>query len=132
VRGPGVPEGVISDTPSTLTDFAPTFLEIAGVAAPDQPCFLDGASLLSAWKNPNSTELAKAKEAINIEYWGDVYTELPTWYGGVYAPYFPGLYLNNSYKTMRVVGRAYNWVYSRWCTNETELYDVLVSLGFTT
>ncbi|KAF3001608.1 hypothetical protein E8E14_006312 [Neopestalotiopsis sp. 37M] len=127
VRGPGVPEGVISDTPSTVTDFAPTFLEIAGVAAPDQPCFLDGASLLSAWKNPNSTELAKAKEAINIEFWGDVYTELPTWYGGVYAPYFPGLYLNNSYKTMRVVGRAYNWVYSRWCTNETELYDVLPS-----
>ncbi|KAF4534980.1 Arylsulfatase [Lasiodiplodia theobromae] len=123
VRGPGVPASVTSRTPSTVTDFAPTFLEIAGLAAEDYPPFLDGASLLEAWENPNSSALAKKKEAINVEYWGSSYTEIPTWAEGSYGIYFPGLYLNNTYKTMRVVGEHSSWLYSRWCTNDTELYN---------
>ncbi|KAF5676726.1 arylsulfatase precursor [Fusarium denticulatum] len=44
VRGPGVHRGAVSNIPSTVTDFAPTFLDIAGLAKRDQPSFLDGAS----------------------------------------------------------------------------------------
>ncbi|KAL4983178.1 alkaline phosphatase-like protein [Aspergillus falconensis] len=123
VRGPGVPEGVVSHTPSTVTDFAPTFLDIAGVPSKQHPEFLDGTSLLTAWKNPNSSSLAKKKEAINIEFWGTAYTEISTWADGDYAPYFPGLYLQNDYKTMRVVSEKGSWMYSRWCNNDTELYN---------
>lgn len=121
-----MPAGVTSRTPSTVTDFAPTFLEIAGLTAEDYPPFLDGASLLEAWKNPDSSALAKKKEAINVEYWGSSYTEIPTWAEGSYGIYFPGLYLNNTYKTMRVVGEHSSWLYSRWCTNDTELYNTKV------
>ncbi|PKX95160.1 sulfatase family protein [Aspergillus novofumigatus IBT 16806] len=123
VRGPGVPEGVISHTPSTVTDFAPTFLEIAGLRSEKIPPFLDGLSLLPAWKHPNTPKLAKKKEAINVEFWGSSYTEIPTWAGGDYAPYFRGLYLQNDYKTIRVVGEKSSWMYSRWCNNDTELYN---------
>jgi hypothetical protein len=83
---------------------------------------------LTAWKHPNTPALAKKKEAINVEYWGSAYTEIPTWSSGDYGVYFPGVYLDNDYKTMRVVGEKSSWMYSRWCTNDTELYNTTVSL----
>ncbi|RSL42120.1 hypothetical protein CEP54_015594 [Fusarium duplospermum] len=104
-------------------DFAPTFLEIAGLAKKDQPSFLDGESLLKAWKNPHCHALAKKKEVINVEFWGNGWTQLKTWSGGDYASYFPGLYLENDDKTMRYVGEKASWMYSRWCTNDTVLYN---------
>ncbi|KAF5008055.1 hypothetical protein FDECE_5637 [Fusarium decemcellulare] len=125
VRGPGIRSGAVSHIPSTVTDFAPTFLEISGLAKAHQPPFLDGDSLLEAWKNPNSRGLAKKKEAINVEYWGTAFTELQSWSGGDYGSYFPGLYLENDYKTMRYVSEKGSWMYSRWCNNDTELYNTL-------
>ncbi|KAF4465579.1 arylsulfatase precursor [Fusarium albosuccineum] len=125
VRGPGIHRGAISHIPSTVTDFAPTFLEISGLAKAHQPPFLDGDSLLEAWKNPNSRRLARRKEAINVEYWGTAFTELQPWSGGDYGSYFPGLYLENDYKTMRYVSEKGSWMYSRWCNNDTELYNTL-------
>ncbi|KAL1623953.1 hypothetical protein SLS56_008078 [Neofusicoccum ribis] len=124
VRGPGVQSGAISTTPSTVTDFAPTFLEIAGLAEGTQPQFLDGASLLEAWKTPNSSAIALKKEAINVEFWGYGFTEIPLASGGV-PGYLPGYFLDNDYKTMRIVGEKSAWLYSRWCTNDTELYNTL-------
>lgn len=32
---------------------------------------------------------------------------------------------NNTYKGLRVIGDAYNLYYSVWCTNETELYNLV-------
>ncbi|KAH7141773.1 arylsulfatase [Dactylonectria macrodidyma] len=125
VRGPGVKKGIVSHTPSTVTDFAPTFLEIAGLPKKHQPSFLDGASLLKAWMSPSNPKLAEKKEAINVEFWGTAFTELKLWADGDYAPYFPGLYLENDYKTMRYVAEKSSWMYSRWCTNDTELYNTL-------
>ena len=126
VRGPNIPKGAVSNNPSIVADFAPTFLEIAGLAAQDHPPFFDGSSLLKSWQDTNTPQAA-GKEAINIEYWGDGFTEMHEWSDGDYAPYFPGLYLDNTYKTMRVVGDKHSWMYSRWCTNQTELYDTFVS-----
>lgn len=35
------------------------------------------------------------------------------------------MYANNTYKTIRIVNEDYAFVYSRWCTGDTELYDTL-------
>jgi hypothetical protein len=34
--------------------------------------------------------------------------------------------VNNTYKTVRVMGEGYNLMYTVWCTNEHELYDMNV------
>ena len=36
------------------------------------------------------------------------------------------IYLNNTYKALRVIGEDYNLYYSVWCTNEHQLYDLSV------
>lgn len=106
-----------------MTDFAPTFLDIAGLAQEYLPPFLDGPSTLPSWENPLDLSLGRAKEAINVEFWGRDPSEIPTWTGGDGTP---GIYNNNTYKkTMRIVAEEYAWVYSRWCTGDTELYDSL-------
>jgi N-acetylglucosamine-6-sulfatase len=35
--------------------------------------------------------------------------------------------VNNTYKALRVIGDGYNLMYSVWCSNEHELYDMVVS-----
>ncbi|KAF3017781.1 hypothetical protein E8E14_008686 [Neopestalotiopsis sp. 37M] len=120
VRGPGISEGQVSNLPSTVTDFAPTFLEIAGLAQDDVPPFLDGTSMLEGWKDPLNLTIGRQKEAINVEFWGRAFTEIPTWTGG---DNYPGVYRNNTYKTMRIVSDSYAYVYSSWCTGDVELYD---------
>lgn len=120
VRGPGIGEGLVSHLPSTVTDFAPTFLDIAKLAMADRPPFLDGTSMLEAWENPRNLSIGRQKEAINVEFWGRAFTEIPTWTGGDGRT---GMYKNNTYKTMRIVSDTYAYVYSSWCTGDTELYD---------
>lgn len=135
VRGPAVPQNVSSDLRSTVIDFAPTFLDITGLTKDDFPPFLDGTSMLSGWKDPSDQTMLRINEAINVEFWGRAYTELPTWSGGDGSP---RVYKNNTYKTMRIVGEDYAWVYSRWCTGDTELYDSkrdpfeMINLGHST
>ncbi|ETS73165.1 hypothetical protein PFICI_15110 [Pestalotiopsis fici W106-1] len=120
VRGPGISEGQVSHLPSTVTDFAPTFLDIAGLAIGDRPPFLDGTSMLEAWEDPLNVTIGRQKEAINVEFWGRAFSEIPTWTGG---DSYPGVYRNNTYKTMRIVSDSYAYVYSSWCTGDIELYD---------
>ncbi|KAI8299120.1 Arylsulfatase [Colletotrichum sp. SAR11_240] len=126
VRGPGIPKGAVSSNPSLIVDFAPTFLDIAGLDPNDRPPFWDGSSLLDSWRSPNSPEISKRKEAVNIEYWGSGFVEMHQWSEGDYGISFPGLYSKNDYKTMRVVGDSSSWMYSRWCSNDTELYDTKI------
>ncbi|GME22789.1 uncharacterized protein E0L32_010836 [Neofusicoccum parvum] len=124
IRGPGIPPGKVSKTPSTHVDMVPTFLDIAGLAAQDRPSFLDGRSLLDEWQNPtdaNTTTAATGtpKEIINIEFWGGA---------GIEGPVNGRKELgnqHNSYKTLRIVGEKSAWLFSRWCTHETELYDTI-------
>lgn len=127
VRGPGIQAGVSSRTPSTVTDFAPTFLEIAGLSKEYWPSFLDGESLLASWESPNNTAIHKKKEAINVEFWGYAFNEIPSYVMGDEGK--AGYFLKNDYKTMRIVGDDSAWLYSRWCTNDTELYDTKVSIA---
>jgi N-acetylglucosamine-6-sulfatase len=140
VRGPGVPANVTSTIPSAHLDLAPTFLELAGLDQSEWPEFLDGRSLLSTWKTPESGSLTKrsttcprdvsynsttpttgsddegdSREIINVEFWGLQEVENMG----------REKYTQNSYKTLRIVGSDKTYLYSRWCTNETELYDTV-------
>ncbi|KAI1411763.1 arylsulfatase [Hypoxylon sp. FL1857] len=120
VRGPQVKAGMTSNTPSVHLDFPPTFLEIAGVQKAELPPFLDGRSLLSKWHNPQSQlptcPLDDTQEIINVEFWGGAGIESP-------LQDKPATLSNNSYKTLRIVGEDTGYLYSKWCTNEVELYD---------
>ncbi|KAF4964609.1 hypothetical protein FZEAL_10853, partial [Fusarium zealandicum] len=78
VRGPGIPQGVVSNVASAHLDFAPTFLDIMGLPEDQWPEFLDGRSLLSEWLDPVpkvKPEIGSAKEILNIEFWGDKVVE---------------------------------------------------------
>ncbi|KAI0469725.1 arylsulfatase [Xylariaceae sp. FL0804] len=129
VRGPGVPANATSARPGAHLDLAPTFLDIAGLAPGDTgyPAYLDGRSLLTDWQHtpsnttrqPQCAAGGDARELINVEFWGPTEVENPN-----------GLqdYTKGSYKTLRVVAGSgsgagsSSYLYSRWCTNETELY----------
>ncbi|PSR75411.1 alkaline-phosphatase-like protein [Coniella lustricola] len=125
VRGPSVPQGVVSTLPSLHLDLAPTFLSIAGLNASSAawPPFFDGRSLLDQWQAPlvnNATGAGhgNSREALNIEYWGLVGIEAPS------GPELGGSYYNNTYKTIRIVGDEQNWAYAVWCNGQTELYNI--------
>lgn len=117
VRGPNVPHGETSRLPGTHLDLAPTFLDIACVDQTDLPVFLDGRSLLDDWQSPQNSTGSGHQDLINIEFWGYSVVELPTQKGS----------MNNSYKALRVVGEDSAYLFTRWCTGETELYNTLVS-----
>ncbi|KAJ0362535.1 hypothetical protein COL154_006205 [Colletotrichum chrysophilum] len=120
VRGPGVPSGVKSSLPGSHVDLAPTFLEIAGVNPEDFPPFLDGRSLFDQWLQPESGYKSQnqgvGRELLNVEFWGSRIIEAP-------AASEVGTILNNSYKTLRLVGNEFSWLFVKWCTNEMELYN---------
>ncbi|KAI0021148.1 arylsulfatase [Xylariomycetidae sp. FL0641] len=118
VRGPGVPAGQTSKVASAHLDFAPTFLEIMGLAEADWPPFLDGRSLLSDWHDPvpeTPPPVGAAKEIMNIEFWGQKVIEAPH----VEVPFMD----NTTYKTLRIVSEGSSWMFAKWCTNEMELYN---------
>ncbi|KAM0393140.1 hypothetical protein ACHAO7_009615 [Fusarium culmorum] len=56
-------------------------------------------------------------ESINVEFWGGDDIEEGKY--GVDSHVF-----NNTYKSIRIIGSGYNLMYSSWCTNERELYDM--------
>ncbi|KAH9906935.1 arylsulfatase [Xylariomycetidae sp. FL2044] len=122
VRGPGIPKNVTSSIPSIHLDLAPTFLDIIGLPKKYWPSFLDGSSLLNQWKNPLSGNGpgegdGNSKETINVEFWGLCQVEAPSG-ADLGAPF-----MNNSYKTLRVLGEDESWLFSTWCTGESELYN---------
>jgi N-acetylglucosamine-6-sulfatase len=121
VRGPGITPGSKTTVPSSFIDMAPTFLEIAGVDKEDFPSFLDGRSLFSQWKDPESacnegTGKGNNYEVLNIEYWGS---------NGVFVPSGPTTQ-NATYKSLRIVGSEFAYLYTHWCySNEVELYNTI-------
>ncbi|KAK7959100.1 arylsulfatase-like protein [Apiospora aurea] len=108
VRGPGVAAGaVVTDMVTTHTDLAPT--DFDGLAIP----------LL-----PSEKEKEKNRhEHVAVEHWGFASNE-----GRLFDGY-RRLYLNNTYKALRVAGAAYNLHYQVWCSNERELYDLNTDPG---
>jgi arylsulfatase A-like enzyme len=115
IRGPGVLKGEVTDIVTTHTDLAPTFLNLIGEKP--RPEF-DGVAI-----PVTETGLKEAKEKrhehVNVEYWGFAITE---------GKYDKQIFWNNTYKSLRVIGKGYNLYYSVWCNNEHELYDLNVSV----
>ncbi|KAF2864022.1 arylsulfatase [Piedraia hortae CBS 480.64] len=110
VRGPGIPKGGSVNLVTSHTDLAPTFLNIAGVAARDD---FDGTAI------PLSSEAFRKEaysrqEHVNVEYWGGASSENVDFQN----------FANNSYKALRIVGDGYNLLYTVWCTGEHELYEM--------
>ena len=118
VRGPGVTKGQVTDTVTTHTDLAPTFLSLVGG---DIRSDFDGSIIPLQASALESYTLQQAKaEHVNIEYWGFALAE---------GEFDQGMILNNTYKALRLIGRDYNLYYSVWCSGEHELYDLNVSFA---
>ncbi|KAF4975790.1 hypothetical protein FZEAL_7471 [Fusarium zealandicum] len=120
VRGPGVSSGISSSLPGTHLDLAMTFLDIAGLPKNEYPPFLDGRSLLPQWHKPTmeypGQGQGNAQEVMNVEYWG----------GHRFDTLDAQIYPNNSYKSLRIVGEEFAFLYNHWCyTNEQELYNTV-------
>lgn len=110
--------GAINLKPSTHVDIAPTVLKFTGLPENEWPVFLDGRDLSADWTNHTGQHPTNSTEIINIEYWGAAVLE-----GALTNPNVT----RNTYKTIRIVGSDYGYLYSHWCTNETEIYDTQVS-----
>jgi arylsulfatase A-like enzyme len=122
VRGPGVAAGRTLDVVTAHTDLSPTILNLAGGHKDE----FDGAPI------PLHTDscLEERAEHVNIEFWGQAFGEgIYGYRGSTYDGGYHGrnLYLNNTYKSVRLVGKDYNLYYSVWCSNAREFYNVQVS-----
>jgi len=152
VRGPGIGHDESTDLVSSHVDLAPTFLQLAGIDVKEKGLQygLDGASipLLALSKisgvedqgresetppealrgtdtypeQPYDKKDMKTKhgyfqEHVNVEMWGIIMSE---------GKYGQVLYPNHTYKALRVIAAdgSYNLLYTVWCTNEHELYDL--------
>ncbi|KAL1888397.1 hypothetical protein Sste5346_009605 [Sporothrix stenoceras] len=123
VRGPGVARGHVSQAVTSHTDIASTIMELAGRPLENT----DGSPMPLSIE----AEVAASKtEHVNIEYWG---LAIPEGELGRYGDanmtddYGAAAHAaeNNTYKGLRVIGDGYNLYYAVWCTNETELYDLV-------
>jgi len=110
--------GLTNVNPSTHVDITPTILTWTGLPKDQWPVFLDGRDLSPDWTHPVGRTVGA--EVINIEFWGDAGIE-----GGLNVDNLTG----NSYKTLRIIGSNYGYLYSQWCTNEIDYYDTVVSFS---
>lgn len=122
IRGPGVPQGAVSDVVTAHVDLAPTIMQLAGMPLRDD---FDGAAI-PLTKPDQKKAINDRQEHVTVEFWGKALTE-----GGiVFRPDEPATILNNTYKSLRIIDvkkNDYSFYYSVWCSNEHELYDMKVS-----
>ncbi|KAJ3137228.1 hypothetical protein HK100_000736 [Physocladia obscura] len=108
VRGPGVAHGAVrKDSSSTHTDIAPTFVKIAGAA--NEAYEFDGTPIPI-----HSEEVEDAnRESFAVEFWRPYESE---------TFQIPNIE-ENIYRSVRVVGKDYSYLYTVWCTGHRELYN---------
>jgi arylsulfatase A-like enzyme len=94
VRGPNILPGHMIHHLTSNVDWAPTILELAGVAAPD---ILEGRSLVSLM---HGDSIMDWRDGIGLEFWE---ADGNLWYKGV---------------------RTLDYKYIEWSTGEKELYDL--------
>ncbi|OAP61898.1 hypothetical protein AYL99_04101 [Fonsecaea erecta] len=116
VRGPGVPKGHRTEIVTSHIDLAPTFLNLAGVGGNELAKYeLDGSTIPLHSLALVHSEQPWPQEHVNVEMWGIIMSEGR--YGYI-------LYPNHTYKALRVIGDGYDLLYTIWCSNEHELYDM--------
>lgn len=125
VRGPGMARDVRSLAVTSHTDIAPTIMFLAGGEAALREQF-DGSPMPLTDKQGSTRN-----EHVGIEYWGHAGPEGKFGFHGEwgYINTTKHAYSNNTYKGLRLIGDDYSLYYSIWCTDETELYDVIKDPG---
>ncbi|CAJ2507553.1 Uu.00g087390.m01.CDS01 [Anthostomella pinea] len=113
VRGPGIAEGMVTDVVTTHTDLAPTLLKLAGAELRSD---FDGAAIPLASSDILEAGMVRP-EHINVEMWGIIMSE---------GKYGTVVYQNHTYKALRIIGEHYSFLYTVWCNNEHELYDLMM------
>ncbi|KFA79191.1 hypothetical protein S40288_02392, partial [Stachybotrys chartarum IBT 40288] len=119
VRGPGVAKKAVVDLPTSHVDLAPTFMNILGIPLKDH---LDGAPIPIIPRPGAAVPNDRSREHVQVEGWGTEDTN-------EWANYGTPTGYNNTFKTLRLIGPSYNLLYSVWCTNEHELYDLNTDAG---
>lgn len=117
VSGPGILEGHSTSIVTSHVDLAPTFLTLAGVSEAEMAKYeLDGTAIRLHAEDLECASRTWRQEHVNVEMWGIIQSEGT--YGFV-------LYPNHTYKALRVMGDGYDLLYTVWCSNEHELYDMI-------
>ncbi|ROW07678.1 hypothetical protein VMCG_03347 [Cytospora schulzeri] len=112
IRGPGVPEGEVSQIVTTHTDLAPTILSLVG--APLRASF-DGEPV-PLTKDGLEGAIKTRSEHVTVEYWG-----IAAFEGAIeFTP--DRLIVNNTYKAVRVISEQYNLLYS---TDPYQMHNLL-------
>ncbi|KAH8892108.1 Arylsulphatase [Thozetella sp. PMI_491] len=113
VRGPRIVPGSSVDVPTSHTDLSPTFLDILGIQ--ERPDF-DGAPI--PLKEGFATDATR--EHVQVEFWSN---NDQTEYND-HNVYNDPTIVNNTYKSLRVIGEEYDLAYTVWCSGAHELYDM--------
>ncbi|KHO00417.1 arylsulfatase precursor [Metarhizium album ARSEF 1941] len=113
VRGPGVTHGAQVTFPTSHVDIAPTLFKLAGIPLRED---FDGVPI--PVRSQDRLHQVRDNEHVNIEYWGSPYVE------GELFDNLRHVMAKNTYKTLRVVGKSYDFMYGVWCTDEHQLYDM--------
>ncbi|OAR01382.1 hypothetical protein LLEC1_03396 [Akanthomyces lecanii] len=116
IRGPGIAKNSTLNFPSSHTDLAPTFLNLAGIPLRDE---FDGLPI--PVRSADQTADAIKTEHVNIEYWGTGIIE-GTAFDNLIDP--EGYFNQNTYKTLRIVSEKYEFMYTVWCNGDHELYNM--------
>lgn len=140
IRGPGVAAGGEEEAVTTHIDLAPTIFDLASI--PLRKDF-DGTPILVTKNSAGARH-----EHVTVEFWGvglgegekgavgKISHSSPSvltafgWAANGLSSTAPGAlptFVNNTYKSVRILGEDYNLYYSVWCNNEHELYDLNVS-----
>lgn len=128
VRGPGIKGGLKVTEIVQNIDLMPTWVELAGGQIPST-YVSDGKSIVSLLSKTEGTQPA-VNEFRSVSL-AEMYGGSSNMGGGVYngMPGFEkGRFWNNTYQAIRVINGSdwasgANWLYSQWCTGESEFYD---------
>ncbi|RVX74102.1 hypothetical protein B0A52_01934 [Exophiala mesophila] len=119
VRGPDVPKSHFIDFTTSHTDIAATIFDLAKI--PLRADF-DGKPIPLTLSTMEKAGKLLGHDHVSIEYWGLAAAE------GFFGSNGPmgsvDVYDNNTYKAMRIVGPRYDLLYTVWCNNVHELYDM--------
>ncbi|KHN95381.1 arylsulfatase precursor [Metarhizium album ARSEF 1941] len=116
VRGPGVAQGQEVSLPTSHTDIVPTLFRLARLPLHDD---FDGVPMPVTPDSRRQKAHRHPNEHVNVEYWGGGNHDGQ----GVFED-SARLMRQNTYKTLRLVGRDHDLMYAVWCTNEHQLYDM--------
>ncbi|KAL5333997.1 alkaline-phosphatase-like protein [Aspergillus crustosus] len=118
IRGPGVDKNKTEVAVTTHIDLAPSIFDLARIPLRGD---FDGTPIpLPGGSGVDGEHLRH--EHVTVEYWGQAYLEGEK--GVLSNPDHTPFVLNNTYKSVRIIGEGYNLYYSVWCNNEHELYDL--------